>query len=176
MDDLGSRLAHGDPVAFAELYDRNAARLYRYLAVRLGSRADAEDVLHDIFVRLARTRKRLTQVTNLVAYLFAAARNEAARFVARRTRGAVAETAGAARLELREVPAGELEGREAVEWVGAALARLEPCLRDIVELKTYGGLTFHEISEVTGLPQGTVATRYRKALEKMRIELARHGP
>jgi len=176
MDDLGSRLAHGDPVAFAELYDRNAARLYRYLAVRLGSRADAEDVLHDVFVRLARTRKRLTEVTNLVAYLFAAARNEAARFVARRARGAVAETAGAARLELREAPAGELEGREAVEWVGAALARLEPCLRDIVELKTYGGLTFHEISEVTGLPQGTVATRYRKALEKMRIELARHGP
>ena len=40
-------------------------------------------------------------------------------------------------------------------------------LRDIVELKTYAGLTFQQISQVTGLPQGTVATRYRSALAKM---------
>ena len=44
----------------------------------------------------------------------------------------------------------------------------DPELREIVELKIYADLTFREISEVTGLPQGTVATRYRSALEKMR--------
>lgn len=159
MDDLGIRLAHGDPAAFAELYDCCADRLYRYLVVRLGARADAEDVLQDTFVRLARTKKRLSRVTNLVAYVFAAGRNEAARFAGQRMRRRMTEPTSMASLESRQAPCSELEGRETAEWVGAALARLAPCFREIVELKTYGGLTFQEISEVTGLPQGTVATR-----------------
>jgi RNA polymerase sigma-70 factor, ECF subfamily len=40
-------------------------------------------------------------------------------------------------------------------------------LREVVELKTYAGLTFQEISQVMGVPQGTAATRYRSALAKM---------
>jgi RNA polymerase sigma-70 factor (ECF subfamily) len=46
-------------------------------------------------------------------------------------------------------------------------------LREVVELKVYAGLTFREISAVTGLPQGTVATRYRSALEKMRLQMVK---
>ena len=42
-----------------------------------------------------------------------------------------------------------------------------------MELKVYAGLTFREIGEVIGLPQGTVATRYRSALEKMRGRMAK---
>lgn len=176
MDDLGTRLARGDPVAFAELYDRYADRLYRYLVVRMGSRADGEDVLQDTFVRLARTRKGLGEVSNLVGYVFAAARNEVARFTARRTRRTTAETSSAVSSESCEAASGVVEGAEMSEWVAAALARLEPDLREIVELKTYAGLTFREISQVTGLPQGTAATRYRTAIKKMRIELARQRP
>jgi RNA polymerase sigma-70 factor (ECF subfamily) len=66
--------------------------------------------------------------------------------------------------------------RETAQCVRAALARLEPVLREIVELKIYGGLTFQEISQLTGQPQGTVATRYRRAMEKMRSQLARLRP
>jgi DNA-directed RNA polymerase specialized sigma24 family protein len=43
----------------------------------------------------------------------------------------------------------------------------------VVELKTYAGLTFRKIAEVAGLPQGTVATRYRSALALLRGWLAR---
>jgi RNA polymerase sigma-70 factor (ECF subfamily) len=49
-----------------------------------------------------------------------------------------------------------------------ALDRLGADDREIVELKIYGGLAFREIADVTGLPQGTVATRYRRALESLR--------
>jgi DNA-directed RNA polymerase specialized sigma24 family protein len=57
--------------------------------------------------------------------------------------------------------------------VAVLLARLDSSLREIVELKVFGALTFREISEVTGLPQGTVATRYRSALETMRGQPAK---
>ncbi len=48
------------------------------------------------------------------------------------------------------------------------LARLSEDDRELVELKVFVGLTFREIADVLGLPQGTVATRYRRALELLR--------
>ena len=51
------------------------------------------------------------------------------------------------------------------------MARLSDNQRRPSNSRIYGNLTFREISEVTGLPQGTVATRYRSALEKMRMHM-----
>jgi RNA polymerase sigma-70 factor (ECF subfamily) len=167
MAGLTSRLARGEPAAFAELYDACADRLHHYLVVQLASRDAADDVLQETFVRLARSRERLAGVENLVAYVFAVARNEAARALAR----------GSSDKRFRKVPAAELyddaaskdrEGRENAEAVAMALARLRPEEREIVVLKTSGGLTFREIAEVTGVPQGTVATRYRAAIARLR--------
>ena len=49
MGTLQARLARGDQAAFAELYDAYADRVGHYLLVRLGSRADADDVLQETF-------------------------------------------------------------------------------------------------------------------------------
>jgi RNA polymerase sigma-70 factor, ECF subfamily len=171
MDPRAERLAQGDPSAFAELYDACADRVHHYLVVRLGSRTDADDVLQETFVGLARTRKRLTAVENLVAYVFAAARNEAVRLLERRAREGRARTALSRESLFRESSGNAIQDIEIAEWVATSLARLNPDLREIVELKIYADLTFREISDVTGLPQGTVATRYRSALEKMRGQM-----
>ena len=88
MDELRERLAQGDAAAFAELYDACADRLHHYVAVRLGSRDVADDVLQETFVRLVRTRHRLRRVENLTAYVFTTARNEAARYGGREARAA----------------------------------------------------------------------------------------
>ena len=173
MDWLRKRLARGDQAAFAELYDGCAGRLHHYLVVRLESRHDADDVLQETFVRLARTRKRLAGVDNLVAYVFTIARNEAARLAARRTRRRENCSGPASGALFREADDHDTEAREAAELVAVALERLQPELREIVELKTYAGLTFREIAEVTGLPQGTAATRYRTAIRRLRVWLAR---
>ena len=77
MNELGQRLARGEPTAFAELYDHCADRCHHYLTVFLGSRDAADDVLQETFVRLVRNRGKLGGVENLPAYLFVAARNEA---------------------------------------------------------------------------------------------------
>jgi DNA-directed RNA polymerase specialized sigma24 family protein len=57
--------------------------------------------------------------------------------------------------------------------VAAALAGLDSDLREIVELKTYSGLTFQQIGRLLELPPGTVATRYRSALMKMQTWLTK---
>jgi len=172
MDQRAQRLARGDPDAFADLFDACADRVHHYLVVRLGSRSDADDVLQETFVRLARNRQKLAEVENLVAYVFAAARNEAARMLDRRARETRLSAALTAEALFREASSDNLRDVETAECVAASLARLSDELREVVELKFYAELTFREISEVTGLPQGTVATRYRAALEKMRRQMA----
>jgi RNA polymerase sigma-70 factor, ECF subfamily len=171
MDERARRLARGDPSAFAELYDACADRLHHYLVLRLGLRADADDMLQETFVRLARTREKLATVENLVAYVFAVARNEASRRLERREREGRERGAPSHQALFQPAPGDPLGDIETAEWVAASLARLSPEHREVVELKIYADLTFREISEVTGLPQGTVATRYRTALEKLRAQM-----
>jgi RNA polymerase sigma-70 factor (ECF subfamily) len=173
MDSLGKRLAQGEHAAFAELYDACADRIHHYLMVFLGSKEDAEDVLQETFTRLARNCKRLAKVENLTAYIFTVARNEALRLAGRRKDPkSLAVMAQKQRL-FENVKNNDPRADERAEAVAMALDRLEPDMREIVELKYFAGLTFREIADVTQCPQGTVATRYRTALEKMRAILAK---
>ena len=176
MKHLGARLAAGDQAAFAELYQACADRLHHYLTVRLGSRQDAEDVLQETFVRLARNRGKLQSVGNLAAYVFTIARNESNRLAERRKRDPAESTDVAADLLFDEASSDDLSRRETAELVAGALRNLSPNEREVIELKTYAGLTFREIAGVTGSPQGTVATRYRVGLEHLRRALAEQLP
>jgi RNA polymerase sigma-70 factor, ECF subfamily len=172
MATLQERLAQGDQNAFAELYDACANRVGHYLLVCLSSRNDADDVLQETFCRLARIRHKLAKVDDLDAYVITIARNEAARLATRN-----------ARRQQKQKPLGcedlfccqssDADARETAETVATAMSHLSADMREIVELKTYAGLTFQQISQVTGLPQGTVATRYRSALAKMQTWIVR---
>ena len=172
MATLQARLARGDQAAFDELYYAYADRVGHYLLVRLSSRDDADDVLQETFCRLARIRHKLAKVDDLDAYILTIARNEAARLAA-----------GNARRQQRQEPlhsedlfccqSSDTDVRETAEIVATALSQLSDDLREIVELKTYAGLTFYQISQVTRLPQGTVATRYRSAVAKMQTRFVR---
>jgi len=161
-NELAERLARGDNDAFAELYDACADRLHHYLAMRLGCREMAADVMQSAFLRAVKSRRRFRGVQNPVAYMFQIARNEGARAARRHGHKRLPphEAFGPA-----EVSESTLEDAEAA---AQALDRLEADDREIVELKIYGGLTFREIADVTQLPQGTTATKYRRALESLR--------
>ena len=173
MDDLAKQLARGDPNAFADLYDALADRLHHYLTVRLGSRPDADDILQETFVRLARARKQLATVSNPTSYVFAIARNESSRLLeARRRRGEVPMALTAETL-FDDAAANDARRREAADLIAAAMTALGPGQREVVELKAFAGLTFREIGELLDEPLGTVATRYRTAIEKMRPTVAR---
>jgi RNA polymerase sigma-70 factor (ECF subfamily) len=171
MEPLGRRLSTGEPAAFAELYDLCAARCHHYLVARLGARDAADDVLQEVFVRLVRQRASLARVHNLLAYVFAVARNEGIRYIERRGR------------DLRQrrpltpddlfSPGDDPAWREDTESAALALGQLSDEAREVVELKIYGGLTFREIAELLAEPQGTVATRYRTALARLKEWFAR---
>jgi RNA polymerase sigma-70 factor (ECF subfamily) len=163
MTRLAARLACGEEAAFVELYEACADRLHHYVAVRLGSRDVAADVVQSAFLKAVKGRRHFRNVQNPVAYMFQIARNEARRTAKSRRR-------------LSPLPVDELfsaTGRKSVpdddaDAVITAIGRLETDDRELVELKIFGGLTLQEIADVTNLPPGTVATRYRRALASLR--------
>jgi RNA polymerase sigma-70 factor (ECF subfamily) len=112
----------------------------------------------------------------LAAYVFTIARNESNRLAERRKRDPAESTDVAADLLFDEASSDDLSRRETAELVAGALRNLSPNEREVIELKTYAGLTFREIAGVTGSPQGTVATRYRAGLEHLRRALAEQLP
>ncbi len=176
MEHLRAGLAAGDEMAFAQMYDLCADQLHRYLVVRLGSRADADDVLQETFVRLVRHTRTLKDVSSIAAYVFTVARNEATRFAHRKRREPSAGGVLRADALFAELGSDDLSRRETAELVARALGELPRAQREVVELKVYAELTFREIAEITGSPQGTVATRYRTALEHLRRILAEQYP
>jgi RNA polymerase sigma-70 factor (ECF subfamily) len=169
MDEPTQRLARGDKTAFAELYDLVADRLHHYLVVRLGNRDDADDVLQETFLRVVRWRDRLARVENLRAFVFHIARNEALRLGGRRK-----PTETASNLDqFVESDGPDVAARETAELVATGLARLTEEQREVVVLKHYSGMTFREIGEVTDVPAATAATRYRSALDRLRLWMKR---
>lgn len=167
---LGELLAAGDREAFAALYDRLGQRLFATARTMLASTADAEDVVHDLFVELARMRQRLAAVADLDAYLFTMLRHAALRRLRRRSLAErTLDRLGRDRLagDGFSTPAPE----HTDEALAAAVAALPQEQRELIALKIDGGLTFAEIAAVLGISPNTAASRYGYALEKLRATL-----
>jgi RNA polymerase sigma-70 factor (ECF subfamily) len=169
-DALLLALAAGDPQAIAVLYDRFASRMYRVALGMLGRPEDAEDVVHDVFMALMRSRKKLQKVHNLPAYLFTALRRAVARHGVRRAQRR--ESFPVAPPEVA-APVVEPDADEAQRLrLREAIGALPPEQREVVTLKIDGELTFAQIAEVVGVSINTAAGRYRYALRNLRTVLS----
>jgi RNA polymerase sigma-70 factor, ECF subfamily len=144
--------------------------MYHYLALRLGSPQDAEDVLQETFCRLARYSVRWAFVRDPKAFVFTALRNEANRFLARRARRrteGVSDAGDRDRLasvidDPPDVPAAQL---------ARALAGLPDEQREVIVLKVFQDFTFREIASICEVSMNTAASRYRYGIEKLRSTL-----
>jgi RNA polymerase sigma-70 factor, ECF subfamily len=170
------RMARGDHEALAELYDRHG-RLIFSLALRiLRDQSDAEDIVQDVFSQAWRQAARYESSRgNAVAWLLNLTRSRAIdRLRGRRARPET--TAGdPASLDLpdRSRPLDQqiALSHEAAR-IRAAVDELSVLQRVAIELAFYEGLTHVEIADRLELPLGTVKTRIRQGLLKLRERLA----
>ena len=151
-----------------ELYERHGESLYRYLAFKLGSAQDAEDVLQEAFCRFARYDLRWRFVRDPQAFVYRVARNEANRFLKRklgRREGERMIAAGGTGAFAAAFSApSEPSLASLLERAGGLTAEQ----REVVYLKVFDGLTFREIASACGISTNTAASRYRYGIEKLR--------
>lgn len=163
--DLLRRIEAGDRAALADLYDQHAP-LVNALCLRiLRDRAEAEEVLQEVFLQAWRQAGRYDPARGSVtSWLAVIARSRALDRLRRR----------AARREAPEeaIPVTiEMPRTAEAIAVREALQALPPTQRRALELAYYEGLTQVEIAERTGQPLGTIKTRMRTALLRLREAL-----
>jgi RNA polymerase sigma-70 factor (ECF subfamily) len=163
---LARALAAGQSDAFAELYDRLSRPMLRVACAMLGRREESEDALQDVFVNLTRSRHRFLDVEDLDAYVFASLRYAVSARLANRKREQhhLRQLALATVEEYRQPPDPD-------DDLSAQLASLPAEQREVIILKVDAGLTFKQIAAVLGVSLNTAASRYRYAIEKLRIQL-----
>ena len=170
-------IVSGDQGAAAGLYDRHSRALYSLILRILGDEAEAEDVLQEVFVQAFRQAGRYDAARGAVAaWLLMMARSRAIdRLRTRRTR--VEGRTGEVQV-LDDLPDAQPDAtsvmlhEEQTRLVRQALAELPLLQRVAIELAYYEGLSHTEIAERLEQPLGTVKTRIRLGLLKLRDELA----
>lgn len=180
LDDtaLIALIARRDEGALGTLYDRYS-RLAFSLAMRIvGERTLAEEITADSFVSVWRAAGSFTEARGrFVTWLMSVVRHRAIDELRRlnvRPEGSSVELNEA--LQSTALPDGLddlMDVRQRQVIVRSALATLPPPQRQALELAYFGGLTQQEIADKTGTPLGTIKTRMRLGLLKMRDELRR---
>jgi RNA polymerase sigma-70 factor (ECF subfamily) len=177
QDDL-QRLAAGDGDAAARLYDRHARAVYSLVLRVLKDEGDAEDVVQEVFAQAWRQAARYDASRGAVgAWLLMMARSRAIdKLRSVRARPGSRGTDDATAIDgmpaaLRDAPSAIIDAENA-RLVRRALADLPLLQRLVIELAYYEGLTQREIADRLEQPLGTIKSRLRLGLLRLRDALA----
>lgn len=162
----------GDSHAFEELVERYEKKLYN-LAFRItGNSEDAMDATQSAFLKAFEALRRFDPSYRFFSWIYRIATNEALKIIERRRRFAELSV---------EMPAGEADSAEhaaasqAARALDAALRELKADYRVVITLRHFHGLSYDEMSEVTGVAVKTVKSRLFTARRKLRSKLAAKG-
>ncbi len=168
---LLARMQAGEQTALAELYDHYAGTLYA-LAYRItGNAADAEEVVLDAFTQAWRQAQRYDPARGSVAaWLVTIARSRALDRRRQQPRASWPAQPWAALpfTEAAEDPEAATAQAEQAANLRVLLNRLPAQQRQVLVLAYYQGLSQHEIAAHLGEPLGTVKTRARLGMQKLR--------
>ncbi|MBI4540181.1 MAG: sigma-70 family RNA polymerase sigma factor [Gemmatimonadetes bacterium] len=179
---LVNRMAAGEDRALGELYDRHGATAYSVACGILRDPADAEEIVADAFVQLWNTAAGFDPARgSALAWLITITRSRALdRLRSRRRHERLLERAATedargfavALATPGHEPERGTEREETRRLVERSLAELPEAQRRVLELAYFTGLSQSEIARALGEPLGTVKTRMRAGMEKLRQALS----
>lgn len=177
-EELMMRLSYRDLKAFRTLYQRYSSLVYSASLRVLRDPVLAEDIVQEIFLRLWRKPgSYVSQRGKFATWLTSVTRNRAVDEIRSRNRRYRHETASPEELEWdvpgdeRDNPALTAELSDQRRLILAAMSGLPPEQKQVIELAYFGGLTQQEIAERLQQPLGTVKTRIRLGMQKLRAAL-----
>jgi RNA polymerase sigma-70 factor (ECF subfamily) len=168
----------GDEAAFKALYDRHGDAMYAFAYSSLGSRVEAEDVVHDVFLAILRQRASWHVEGRLRAYLFRAVHNRVATLrrhlrVELSSHESIARDAGGpSEWTYRGSTDAALDERELAAALERAVESLSPRTQQAYRLVREHHLSYAETAEVMGISVHTVEIHLIRALKALRERLS----
>jgi RNA polymerase sigma-70 factor (ECF subfamily) len=184
---LIARLRERDEQAFSEIFRLYGDKVFSLIYRMLGNRHEAEDVTQEVFVTVFKTVDGFRGEAKFSTWLLRIAANQSKnriKYLARRpTEGGELDDAGQARAVSAaggpgvqahiEGPDKLLEAAEIESIMQIAIGKLEEEHRLLVILRDVEELSYQEIGEITGLPEGTIKSRLHRARLAIKEELDR---
>ena len=174
MNALLLRVASGDQRAFGDLYDLIAPRMLGLVRHVLRDHAQSEEVVQEVLLEVWQTAPRFDpNKGKAVTWMLTMAHRRAID----RVRSAQSSRVRDTRIGIRDLVrdydsvAESVEIRIEHDRVEKALGRLTELQKQAVELAYYGGYSHREVSDLLGVPMGTVKTRLRDGMTRLREEL-----
>ena len=184
-DVLLQRAAKGDEEAFALLYRRHQAAMYRFALRMTGNNWAAEEIVQDVFMTLMRQPKKYDASRGTIgAFLYGITRNRVMKHLERLPREVALEeknedgTGSGIVLQDNATPATWAEKRERVEQIRAAVLELPAEFREAVVLCELEEMSYEEAAAMAGCPIGTIRSRLHRgrALLLAKLEMLRDVP
>ncbi|MDF2991705.1 MAG: DNA-directed polymerase specialized sigma subunit, sigma24 [Microbacterium sp.] len=177
VDHVGTliqRVATGDREAFAELYDALSARAFGLIVRVLVDRSQSEEVLQEVFLEVWQSAERFTPKRGqgrswvlTIAHRRAVDRVRSSQSSVDRDVRAGFRDMDVAYDNVSEKVEMKIEGRRVVD----ALAALPEAQKEALTLAYFGGYSQSEIATLVGAPLGTIKTRMRDGLSRLRMEM-----
>ena len=168
---LIQQVAKQDREAFSQLYDRCSSLVFSLAMRMLKVRSDAEDLLQEVFVQVWRQASNYNEERGSVeAWVINIARSRAIDKIrsTRRMEKSFALTDDPARAESSDIVESAASESETRLTMNSALANLPETQRKVLELAYFDGLTQTEIAQRLAEPLGTVKTRMRAGIQRLR--------
>lgn len=183
-EQLMSKFQAGDVRAFEALMRRHRGPVFNFLVRLVGDRSRAEDLLQEAWLKVVNAAPRWERRARFTTWVYTIARNlafdEKRRAVHRETDPLDARMGDS--LSLAETLPSDGAAPDRAAESALLRPRLEAALRSLPEeqrevflLREYSGIQFKEIGEITGVPENTVKSRMRYALEGLRRKLEELG-
>jgi len=164
FDENIRRIRNDDKEGLRAIYEEYRTMIYSTVFDILHSREDSEDIASEFFIKLWNAAGSYRPGNGHRAWMITIARNMAKDFLRKHEHEVLTD----------EIPEDQETGTDAYREAESSLAYrqmvacLDPAEREVINLKFIGELTFREIAEQLGKPQGTVSWLYNKAIEKMK--------
>ena len=167
-EDLLARLRQRDHQALAGIVEQHGPALSRVAYLYLGDAHAADAVVQETFVAAWDGARRTTPATRLQSWIFGILLNRCRKHLRSLARRRRREREVAVRESSPADPSEKSIGLERLDALRAALAQLDPPLREVVILRYERGLSVEETAAALGIPEGTVKSQCHAAIERLR--------
>lgn len=169
--DIVEKAVKGDKNSFAQLYEKHFDRIYRYIYLRLGNKAETEDLTQDVFIKaLEAIGSYKWRNSPFAAWLYRIAHNQMIDYFRKHGKVEKMPLEDDSMLAGKSDPAFAAENELEIERMIDGINRLTPAQRDVISLRFGAQLSITEAARTLGKNEGTVkALQYNGilALKKM---------